>query len=87
MCMSACEFLENKRLEAGAFSHVETWMKILCVYSKKPVTACLIIFGCSRPCHCLVLPSGACLSGGQRHAAIWGCVYPGLVSINLTTDS
>ncbi len=64
VCVCARVTLEKKRLEAGAFSHVETWMKILCEYSKKPVTACLIIFGCSRPCHCLVLPSGACLSGG-----------------------
>lgn len=84
VCVWACV---RKDWRQGPFSHVETWMKILCEYSKKPVTACLIIFGCSRPCHCLVLPSSACLSGGQRCAAIWGCVYPGLVSINLTTDS
>lgn len=82
-----CVCVWEKTGGRGLFSHVETWMKILCEYSKKPVTACLIIFGCCRPCHCLALPSSACLSGGQRRAAIWGCVYPGLVSINLTTDS
>lgn len=74
--VSACALLEKKRLEAGAFSHVETWMRILCEYSKKPVTACLIIFGCSRSFHSLVVPSGACYSGVQRHAAIWGWCLP-----------
>lgn len=60
--MFVYESLQKKRLEAGPLSHVETWMKILCKYSKKPVTVCLIIFGSCSSCHCLVLPSGARLS-------------------------
>lgn len=85
LCISVCEKNTRGRGLSPPLSH---WLKILCKSSKKPVTVCLIIFGCSGalllPASCPAVPSSP---QGRDMLPSWGrgcmCAYPGLVSINL----